>query len=113
MPGRLVEKAQARLATLQYSELTGRLRKKVREMPRQEYMKQWRALNLEFFEAGLLPEGTRAGSVLINVLNHARENKDAKLFERALDAYKKRMTGPRYGRMIDRYEQQLSELKDS
>ena len=111
----LRKKAEQRLVDVQYSELRGRLVQELQAgLDRQEYSKRYQALNVDFFRAGRLPGGRTAMSILAGVMRSAFQDKDEKLFTKALQEFKTRVaTQPGYARWVSRYEDQLAELREN
>jgi hypothetical protein len=75
---------------------------------REEITKQLLAM----LEAGRTPTGSQSYYFWNNIMAHARQKKDVKLFKRSLDAIKKLFgDNPQYKRMIETLEKQLAELE--
>ena len=110
----LQEKANQLLIDTQYKELRSRLSKDLRAgLDRQEYSKRYQAMNVDFYQAGRLPSGSTAMSILMGVMRSGSQNKDEALLSAALEEFKVRAaTQATYARYVSRYEDMLTQLRE-
>ncbi len=110
----LQEKADQLLIDTQYKELRSQLSKDLLAgLARPEYSKRYQAMNVDFYQAGRLPSGSTAMSILMGVMRSGFQNKDEALLAAALQEFKTRAaTQATYARYVGRYEDMLTQLRE-
>lgn len=114
MSDSLQNKAAQLLIDTQYKELRSRLSKELLAgLDRQEYTRRYQAMNVDFYQAGQLPSGSTAMSILMGVMRSGFQNKDEALLSGALQEFKTRAaTQANYARYVGRYEDMLTQLRE-
>ena len=110
----LQKKADQLLIDTQYKELRSQLSKDLLAgLARPEYSKRYQAMNVDFYQAGRLPSGSTAMSILMGVMRSGFQNKDETLLAAALQEFKARAaTQATYARYVGRYEDMLTQLRE-